>query len=299
MLDNPELLAACEGRELFFENDDGRIVLIYPLNGRVLVGTTDLEADATERSVCSEEEIDYFFHLVSHVFPDVEVNRSHIVFTYSGMRPLPKHEDTRPGFVSRDYRIESGTVAPLPSTTILSLVGGKWTTFRALSERLADMALAILVAPRIANTRELAIGGGRNYPMTPEDRQRWVGSHACDLVGAERTEQLLGRYGTRAAEGIDYLATHDDRPLASFPDLSTAEIRFLTEYESVVHLSDVLLRRTGIAFFGQVTPALLKEISAVLAAELGWSEQLRKEEVSFTVRELTDYHGVRLTSASP
>lgn len=299
VLENPELLAACDGRELFFENDDGRIVLIYPLNGRVLVGTTDLEADITQRSVCTEEEIDYFFHLVSHVFPDVEVNRSHIVFTYSGVRPLPRHEDTQPGFVSRDYRIESGTVAPLPGTTILSLVGGKWTTFRALSERLADMALAILGTPRTANTRELAIGGGRNYPVTSEDRQRWVESHASDLVSAERTGQLLGRYGTRAAEVIDYLATHEDRPLASFPDLSKAEIRFFTEYESAVHLSDVVLRRTDIAFLGQVTPALLMEVSAVLASELGWSEQQQEEEVSFTVRELTDYHGVRITSAAP
>ena len=53
VLDNPELLAATDGRELFFENNDGRIVLIYPLKGRVLVGTTDLEADIREPAVCT------------------------------------------------------------------------------------------------------------------------------------------------------------------------------------------------------------------------------------------------------
>ena len=71
VLDHPELLAACNGREIFFEHTDGRIVLIYPMGDRVLVGTTDVNADMTKDAVCTEEEIDYFFDLVGHVFPDV------------------------------------------------------------------------------------------------------------------------------------------------------------------------------------------------------------------------------------
>ena len=71
VLDNPELLAATGGRELFFENSDGRIVLIYPLKGRVLVGTTDLEHDMADPIVCTEEEVDYFIDLVGQVLPAV------------------------------------------------------------------------------------------------------------------------------------------------------------------------------------------------------------------------------------
>ena len=58
VLDHPELHAACAGREIFFEHTDGRIVLIYPLGDRVLVGTTDIEADMSADAVCTEEDVD-------------------------------------------------------------------------------------------------------------------------------------------------------------------------------------------------------------------------------------------------
>ena len=109
VLDHPELLEATGGRELFFENKDGRIVLIYPLKGRVLVGTTDLEHDMTEPVVCTEAEVDYFIDLVGQVLPDVQVGRSQIVYRFSGVRPLPGHGNVAPGFVSREYRIDAET----------------------------------------------------------------------------------------------------------------------------------------------------------------------------------------------
>lgn len=95
VIDDPELLAATGGRELFFEHEDGRIVLIYPLKGRVLVGTTDLEHDMADPIVCTEEEVDYFFSLISHVLPDITVDRSKIVYRFSGVRPLPGHGESR------------------------------------------------------------------------------------------------------------------------------------------------------------------------------------------------------------
>ncbi|KEP72294.1 hypothetical protein HR12_47265 [Microbacterium sp. SUBG005] len=138
VLDNPELLAATGGREIFFEHSDGRIVLIYPLKDRVLVGTTDIDADPSKPVVCTDDEIEYFFDLIGHVFPTVGVDRSQIVYTFSGIRPLPRHDDTAPGFVSRDYRIVEDEIAGVPA---MSLVGGKWTTFRALAEHLSMKTL--------------------------------------------------------------------------------------------------------------------------------------------------------------
>ncbi len=88
VLDHPELLEACNGREIFFEHTDGRIVLIYPMGDRVLVGTTDVEADMAEDAVCTDAEIDYFFDLIGHVFPDVAVSRDQIVYTLL-RRPAP------------------------------------------------------------------------------------------------------------------------------------------------------------------------------------------------------------------
>jgi glycerol-3-phosphate dehydrogenase len=110
VLENPELLEATRGNEIFFEAADGRIVLIYPLKGRVMVGTTDIDADPREPTVCTDDEIDYFFDLIAQVFPHIDggplADRLHVLG-----HPSPPPRRLAPGFVSRDYRIEVGATA--------------------------------------------------------------------------------------------------------------------------------------------------------------------------------------------
>ncbi|WP_353813225.1 glycerol-3-phosphate dehydrogenase/oxidase [Agromyces sp. SYSU T00266] len=293
VLENDELLAATGGREIFFEHEDGRIVLIYPLKGRVMVGTTDLEHDMRTPAVCTEEEVDYFFDLVAHVFPGIRVDRSQIVFRFSGVRPLPRHDDTQPGFVSRDYRIERAEVAERPGTVLLSLVGGKWTTFRALAEHLADEVLGLVGRDRVRSTKGLAIGGGAGYPTTDAARLVWVVGHG-DGVGRERAEQLLERYGTRAESIIEGVEDAAETPLADAPAYSREEIAWLAANERVVHLADVILRRTSLAFTGAVTGPLLDELADVVGGVLGWDAATRAAEVGDARRVLAERHGVVL-----
>jgi len=297
VLDNPELLAACDGREMFFENNDGRIVLIYPLKGRVMVGTTDIDADMSERAVITEDEIDYFIELVSHVFPTIPVTREQIVYTFSGVRPLPHHDDTAPGFVSRDYRIVPGTVRGLGDTAVLSLVGGKWTTFRALSEHLTNETLKALGLQRTVQTLGLPIGGGAGFPTTPQAERDWIARYGAD-VGAERAAALLHRYGTKASFVIDAIAGWDgeDSPLAAAPTYSRAELDHVVRSEHVVHLADIFLRRTSLAFTGGITPALVHEIGGIAANANGWSPNRRAEEEDSFVADLADAHRVQLKS---
>lgn len=298
VLDNPELRDACNGREMFFENEDGRIVLIYPLKGRVMVGTTDIEADMSVSSVCTEDEIDYFIELVAHVFPRIPVTREQIVYTFSGVRPLPHHDDTAPGFVSRDYRIVPGSVPGLGDTTVLSLVGGKWTTFRALSEHLANEALEALGVIRTVSTLGLPIGGGAGFPATERAERDWIARYGAD-VGAGRAAQLLHRYGSKATAVIDAIAAWDgeDVALDAAPDYSRAEIDHLVRTEQVVHLADVFLRRTSLAFTGAVSVPLVSEIGEITAHALGWSPNRLSEEENTFKAELADAHLVTLAPA--
>jgi glycerol-3-phosphate dehydrogenase len=297
VLENNELLAACAGREMFFENSDGRIVLIQPIKGRVMVGTTDLEADPSEPALCTEEEVDYFFELISHVFPHIAVTRPQIVYRFSGIRPLPKHDDTKPGFVSRDYNIVPGTLAAGSDTVVLSLVGGKWTTFRALGERLANKALELLGTPRTVSTTQLAIGGGVGFPTTPEARADWVAMHR-DTLPADRVDTLLSRYGTRAVNVIDAITEGPDAPLVADQSYSTAEIRYLAERESVVHLRDIVLRRTNHAFTGDISMELLTELARTASGVLGWSDARVASEVRDAADELSREHGMRLPTGA-
>ncbi|WP_422631008.1 glycerol-3-phosphate dehydrogenase/oxidase [Sediminivirga luteola] len=287
VLDNPELLEATGGRELFFEHSDGRIVLIYPLKGRVMVGTTDIDADPAKPALCTEEEVDYFFDLIAHVFPEIPVDRSQIVYRFSGIRPLPGHGDTQPGFVSRDYRIVPSAVDGVKT---LSLVGGKWTTFRALGEQLSDEVLARLRRPRRQRTAERPIGGGDGYPRSERERENWLAEHP----GVERARALalLERYGTYAARLIEAIAREGEEPLTSAPDYTDTELRYLARHESVVQLADLVQRRTSLAFTGRADAAVLAEVVDVVAPVLGWDAERRDEEVHRLAVLLAQRHGV-------
>ncbi|MDP9026484.1 MAG: glycerol-3-phosphate dehydrogenase/oxidase [Actinomycetota bacterium] len=294
VLDHPELLEAMKGRELFFENDDGRIVLIYPLKGRVMVGTTDIEADPREPVVCTEEEVDYFFELVHHVLPQIQLDRAQIVYRFSGIRPLPRHDDETPGFVSRDYRIEPAELAD--GGLLLSLVGGKWTTFRALGEHMANLVLERLGAAHPVSTETLAIGGGAGFPRTAEDRLSWVTAHASK-VGAARAEVLLERYGTTAAAIIDSFGDAD-APLAHLDGYTTDEIRYLVREEQTVGLADLVYRRTSVAFVGAVTAPLIVELAELAGEVLGWSTAKRAEQIAAITSDLAMLHQVELAPAA-
>lgn len=286
VLDHPELLDATGGREIFFEHSDGRIVLIYPLKDRVLVGTTDLEADPREPARCTEAEVDYFFALIAHVFPTITVDRSQIVYRYSGIRPLPHHDDTAPGFVSRDYRIERRQDAGMPA--VLSLVGGKWTTFRALGETLGDHVLAELGRERVTSTKGVRIGGGIGYPKTPRRRIEWLRQNVGDTT---RGRVLFTRYGTRAADVADFLALENDEPLLG-DALSTRELAWMVEHEKVRHVGDVVFRRTSLAFTGDADIEAIRAIAAGLAPLLGWDSVRTDAEIDDTLATLREAHGV-------
>lgn len=292
VLDNPELVSATGGREIFFEHEDGRIVLIYPIKGRAMVGTTDIPADPSEPARCTEEEVDYFLGLISDVFPDIPVSRDQIVYRFSGIRPLPASDASSTGQISRDYRL---VTTELDGTPVISVVGGKWTTFRALGETITDRVLYLLKAPRVAATRGLAIGGGRDFPSTPADVSLWLREH---LGGdSARARLLLERYGARAALVREHLDAGDDEAILG-GELSTRELDWMVRDEQVVHLADVVLRRTSLAFTGRADLDALRTIADALAAAAGWSAQRRDDELGATVALLRDEHGVAVDASA-
>jgi len=190
--------------------------------------------------------------------------------------------------VSRDYRIEVDQ--DRPGSPVLSLVGGKWTTFRALGETLADRVLDLLDRPRTRSTDGVVIGGGLGYPKRANKREAWVASNLPDLDPG-RGAQLLGRYGTRATKVAAFLAKGDDSPLVD-GTLSTREVAYMAKFESVVHVTDVVLRRTNLAFVGGLRPEHLDEIADALGRELGWGAARVQAEASACAEELRAYHSL-------
>ena len=188
VLDHPELRKAIGDHEFFFENKDGRIVLIFPLFDRVLVGTSDIEIENPDEANCTEEEADYFLEMIARVFPSIQVTRENIVYRFSGVRPLAASRAKPTGQITRDHEIQavSGDWTGL-NFPVYSLVGGRWTSFRAFSEQVADKVLEFLGVARQKDTRSLPIGGGRGYPFSPQEIKRIVdGIAAWTGLPAER-----------------------------------------------------------------------------------------------------------------
>jgi glycerol-3-phosphate dehydrogenase len=161
VIEHPELRVACDGEQLFFENTDGRVCILFEVNGRVLAGSTDLRTD-DPAPVCTDEEADYILESVRTVFPRLAtpVGREHVIARFCGVRPLPRGDGAAgfTGRISRDHSLRTTPPAPGRPWPLHAMVGGKWTTFRAFAEQTADRLLADLGRARRASTAELRIG---------------------------------------------------------------------------------------------------------------------------------------------
>ncbi len=244
VLDNLELRHAIGDHEFFFENKDGRIVLIFPLFDKVMIGTSDLPIEDPNLARCTEEEVDYFIEMIGRVFPGIPVSREQIVFRFCGVRPLAFTQAKNAGQITRDHHVQEDKLGNIP---VYSLVGGKWTSFRAFSEQVTDRVLAFLGQTRKIDTKVLPIGAGKDaFPL--------------------KTDSIYTR----------------------------SEIESMAKREKIVHLDDFVLRRTLLAYLGQLTQPMVGELSNILGDCLLWDEAQKKAEVNRTLEILADRHEVRL-----
>ncbi|WP_245424770.1 glycerol-3-phosphate dehydrogenase/oxidase [Shinella zoogloeoides] len=295
LLRHPELVESLKGRMIYFEADDGRICLVYDFLGLALVGSTDIKADNPDTVRCEEDEIDYFLASLRSLLPALHFGREQIVYTYSGIRPLPASDASQPGLISRDHSAPVAEPAEGRPFSVISLVGGKWTTFRGFAEEVADTILSRLDRNRAVSTQMLPIGGGRGFPVEAAERRVWISGRAAKSGLPEaRVEALLARYGTIADAVLAHIEKVGDAPLAHVEGYGRGEIDWIARNEMVEHLADIVMRRTTLAIEGRLTAEGLDEIAAVAAAALGWDEGRWEDELAQVTRHLTAFNRVNL-----
>ena len=252
------------------------------------MGSTDIPADDPDEAVCTPEEVAYFMEALRDLLPGLRFDEGQIVYAYAGIRPLPNSEGVAPGLISRDH---SAPVAepegdrPFP---VIALIGGKWTTFRAFSAEVADRVLERLGHARRQGTDALRIGGGQDMP-DEATRDGWIAETAA-ATGAspERVALLLDRYGSTARA----VAAEEGRDpvLLRGTDLSEGEIRHIAGTEKVVHLEDIVLRRTTLGVTGQASRAVIARTAEVAGEVLGWDAARCGEEIAACTETLTRRH---------
>jgi glycerol-3-phosphate dehydrogenase len=296
LLDHPDLLKELNGRMIYFEADDGRICLVFDYLGRALAGSTDIKADDPDTVRCEPDEVEYLLESLRRLLPKLRFSRDQIVYVYSGIRPLPASNAKDPGLITRDHAtpiLEPAAGRPYP---VYSLVGGKWTTFRGYAEEVADMLLKRLSAGRKVSTRDLAIGGGRDYPKTEAAEQAWIAGLAQETgLAEERIGDLFGRYGTTARIVAAHVAAFPaDAPLPDAPDYSRGEMDYVLRHEQVGSLADLAFRRTTLAVTGRLTIRLVEALAIQTGEALGWDAVRRAAEIAEVRERLTIFHGIDL-----
>ena len=259
-----------------FQNPDKRIIFAIPYEGDfTLIGTTDIEhRGAIGEARIDAAEIDYLCEQASRYF-ERPVAPADAVWSYSGVRPLLDDESGDPSEVTRDYSLELDvSAAPL-----LTVWGGKITTFRKLAEEAADLLAAPLGTTRGAWTRDAALPGG--------DFASWIGTaqrpdtdflrflQAVQLRHPELPESLARRlaraYGTR----VDALLAGGELGAEVAPGLFEAELDYLHAHEWARNADDVLWRRSklGLHFSAQQRDAVAAWCDARWQAALPTGEK--------------------------
>ncbi|MCG6963759.1 MAG: glycerol-3-phosphate dehydrogenase/oxidase [Acidobacteria bacterium] len=253
--------------------DDGRPVFLVPHPEGVLLGTTDVYHEGSlDDPRPTADEVGYLRRALAAAFPALPDDGDVVAGTFAGLRPILDTHAEDPSEASREEDIweEEG---------LLSVAGGKLTTWRATAEEAVDEAIKLLPEHRARRAAPCATAGTPLAGLAPSDlASRLAASHRLDELVAAAMARRLGSLAWAACE----LATkrRDLHPLLEGTDLTAAEARAHLRWGGVLHLEDLLLRRVR---YGMWDPAkaraLVRPLRHVCQKELGWRYRTWEAEV--------------------
>jgi len=253
---------------------DGRLVLVIPWMGRYQLGTTDIRYDEEPGSArCDADEMQYILDEVNSLVPEAGLTTDDVLYTYSGVRPLPYAPGVPESKVPRSHVLHDHGEG---LQGLITVVGGKLTTYRQLAEDAVDDVLRRLGRPSVpCVTRTLPFPGATTDAGSVRSALRGAG------LGPRSVDRLVDVYGRRALEVV--ASAGGDAELLAVVDEPSgaigAELLFAVRHEFARGLADVMARRTMLAFEPDHALPSLDRIAALLGDRLGWDEQRRKEEV--------------------
>lgn len=243
---------------------DGRPVFVFPWEGITLVGTTDVDhnADLSLEAVITSDEVTYLMAAIEFQFPGLGINLDDIIATYAGVRPVIDSGKSDPSQEARDHAVwlEDG---------LLTVTGGKLTTFRLIAlDALKHVANslpgwddALHPAPAFSPA-----------PALPYDSR----------LNSQQRQRLQGRYG-RHAGAMLARARSEELHTISGTETMWAELRWAAHSEGVMHLEDLMLRRTRLGLLLRGGGAeILPRVRVLCQPDLGWSdEKWQAEEAAY------------------
>ncbi|MEN5036901.1 glycerol-3-phosphate dehydrogenase [Pseudomonas sp. TWI929] len=236
-----------EGEHAYIlQNEDQRIVFCIPYLDRfTLIGTTDREYNGDPAKVAiTEQETDYLLKVVNEHF-NHQLSRSDILHTYSGVRPLCNDESDNPSAVTRDYTLAlSGSANQAP---LLSVFGGKLTTYRKLAESAMGELKPFFPQMRGSWTAEAPLPGGEN--MTTAQALSDAILARCGWLPVDIAKRWATTYGSRVWRLLDGVHGPEDLGKSLGGGLFSREVNYLCDEEWACGAHDILWRRTKLGLF--------------------------------------------------
>jgi glycerol-3-phosphate dehydrogenase len=277
VIDNKQLYDALGDRMVFYEHTDGRVCITFRFMDRVIMGSTDISVDNPDDAVCEESEVDYMMSTLKGVFPELQLSKNDVVYTFCGVRPLPSSGMDFTSRVTRSHRIEDSKPDEGRSFPIYSMIGGKLTSFGVFAEQATDKVLSQLGKTRTVSVAERPYLGAVNYPQDEAAKQSWIDRVAMARnLEHDRVLDLLERYGTEAER---IASETNNTPLRNLSEYSIGEIEYIAENECILHLSDITRRRSIITITGRGQKPALEELAKVAGNILGWDGERQNMEV--------------------
>ncbi len=226
-----------------FQNPDNRIIFAIPfLNDYTLIGTTDLEyKDDPDHVTINPDEIAYLCNAINSYFKQ-SITPADVVWSYSGVRPLMEQEDAaNPSAVTRDYQLE--VQSGHGQAPMLSVFGGKITTYRRLAEEALDLLAPILNNPAPRWTAKAILPGG---DIPGNDFERFLSEFKQNFnwLPAGLANRYAHNYGNRATSILNGATCLADLGEELSPGLFEQEARYLVDHEWAQQVDDILWRRT-------------------------------------------------------
>ncbi|HSZ35025.1 MAG TPA: glycerol-3-phosphate dehydrogenase/oxidase [Puia sp.] len=237
---------------------DGRVLFAIPWHDRTLIGTTDTPLDAHQlEPVALEEEIRFILDTTAVYLTKIP-NRKDVLSVFAGLRPLaaPQEDQQKTKEISRSHKL---IVSP---SGLITITGGKWTTYRRMAEDTVDMAIKTANLPyKKSITQTLSLHGSR-------DSVEWTDSFFVYGSDALEVKALV-------KENAEWKETLDSR----LPYIG-AEVIWATRFEMARTIEDVLARRTRALFLdARAAIAMAPKVAGLMAKELNRNEDWEKEQV--------------------
>jgi glycerol-3-phosphate dehydrogenase len=263
-----------ESALLIPKTEDGRVIFAIPWLGRLLVGTTDDEAQLSDEMVVTPEEVKFLLKYVNQ-YLDVNLTPKDVLSAYAGMRPLVRSKDAvNTKKLIRDHEVEVDDASGL-----VSVLGGKWTTYRAMAEDGINHAQRALPGKHAAcKTLDFLLTGAQGF--SPDYWKQLMQNYG---LSSETAHHLAQKFGTDSPRVLE-LAKQEPQllqPLIEGGAPIRAEAVYVIREEMAQTIEDILLRRIGVQFHSWKEAAQAAPVvGQLLAREFAWTDAQTNEAVA-------------------